>query len=125
VDRQTLKRFRALLHQLEKSGPEGKRWGQGGDVIASAVGYANYVAMVDPVKGKALQQKARALEARYGRRPTAPPRAKAAPAATGSAPVSSGAPAQAPAAPPVAPAASPGSEQKPAEPPKKKWWKLF
>lgn len=121
VDRQTLKRFRALLHQLEKSGPEGKRWGQGGDVIASAVGYANYVAMVDPVKGRALRQKARALEARYGRRPTAPPRAQKAKAA----PVSSAAPAQEPAAPPEAPAASPGSEQKPAEPPKKKWWKLF
>jgi hypothetical protein len=85
------------------------------------VGYAHYVAMVDPVKGKALRQKARALEARYGRRPAAPPRAraaKAAPASAGSVPVSPG-------APPAAPAASPGGEQKPAEPPKKKWWKLF
>jgi retron-type reverse transcriptase len=123
VDRKTLKRFRALLHQLEKTGPEGKRWGNSGDVIASAVGFANYVAMVDPVKGKALQAKARALEARYGRRPVSPPRAKAkkvaAPTATPSA-----TPAQAPAAP-VAPASGPKAEEKPAEPSKKKWWKLF
>jgi hypothetical protein len=107
VDRQTLKRFRALLHQLEKTGPEGKRWGNSGDVIASAVGYANYVAMVDPVKGKALQTKARALEQRYGRRPVAPPRAKKA------------------AAPEIPSPPPPTTEQKPAEPPKKKWWKLF
>ncbi|AKJ07416.1 reverse transcriptase (RNA-dependent DNA polymerase) [Archangium gephyra] len=131
VDRETLKRFRALLHQLEKSGPEGKRWGNSGDVIASAVGYANYVAMVDPVKGAALQRKARALEARYGRRPSPPPRAKVAKGgaqAGGSAPASSSAPAQAPETPavaPPAPAATPDSGQKPTEPPKKKWWKLF
>ena len=111
VDRKTLKRFRALLHQLEKTGPEGKRWGNSGDVIASAVGYANYVAMVDPVKGKGLQEKARALEQRYGRRPVAPPRGKkvAEPAAQ--------------TAPSATPAQAP--EQKPSEPPKKKWWKLF
>jgi hypothetical protein len=113
VDRKTLKRFRALLHQLEKTGPEGKRWGNSGDVIASAVGYANYVAMVDPVKGKALQAKARALEQRYGRRPVAPPRGKKA--------------APAPTTTPAQPATGspPQTEQKPSEPPKKKWWKLF
>jgi hypothetical protein len=118
VDRETLKRFRALLHQLEKTGPEGKRWGQGGDIIASAVGYANYVAMVDPVKGRVLQAKARALEARYGRRPTPPPRAKkAAPAQAPAVPVASAAP--------VSPDSGTRNEPKPTEAPKKKWWKLF
>jgi retron-type reverse transcriptase len=104
VDRETLRRFRALLHQVERSGPEGKRWGRGGDVIASAVGFANYVAMVDPVKGGALRREARALEQRYGRRPVAVPPSVASPAV-----------------PPVAPESGP----KPSEPPKKKWWKLF
>jgi retron-type reverse transcriptase len=109
VDRETLKRFRALLHQIEKTGPEGKRWGNSGDVIASAVGFAHYVAMVDPVKGRAFQEKARALELRYGRRPAAPPRGKKV------------------APPAAAPVDSPRkeTEQKPAEPAKKKWWKLF
>ena len=54
VDRETLRRFRALLHQLEKSGPEGKKWNGSTDVIASAVGFANYVAMVDPAKGQGV-----------------------------------------------------------------------
>jgi retron-type reverse transcriptase len=109
VDRETLKRFRALLHQIEKTGPEGKRWGNSGDVIASAVGFAHYVAMVDPVKGRAFQEKARALELRYGRRPVAPPRGKKAEPQV-SAPVDS---------------PRTETEQKPVEPAKKKWWKLF
>jgi hypothetical protein len=127
VDRKTLKRFRALLHQVEKTGPEGKRWGHSGDVIASAVGFANYVAMVDPVKGKVLQAKARALEARYGRRPVAPPRAKAKKVAQagGTGAASTAAASATPAQAPAAPASSPQAEQKPTEAPKKKWWKLF
>lgn len=117
VDRQTLKRFRALLHQLEKTGPEGKHWGSGGDVIASAVGFAHYVAMVDPVKGKALVLKARALEQRHGRRvPVAP---KAPP------PSDVPAPAPPPTATPAPPEAPGGKEPAPTEPAKKKWWKLF
>ena len=123
VDRQTLKRFRALLHQVEKTGPEGKRWGSGGDVLASAVGFANYVAMVDPVKGKALQHKALALARRYGPRP--PPPSSPPPPPSGK-PVAA-APAVPPPAPvPSAPAPSPpADEPKPEEPPKKKWWKVF
>jgi len=36
------------------------------------VGFANYVAMVDPAKGGVLQQKARALEQKYGRKTVLP-----------------------------------------------------
>jgi retron-type reverse transcriptase len=120
VDRKTLKRFRALLYQLEKSGPEGKRWGNSPDVIASAVGFANYVAMVDPVKGRLLQQRARALELRYGRKPPASPHGKGVKRVAAAA----GSVAAAP-APVSAPAPDKGPEPGPAEPPKKKWWKLF
>ncbi|WP_434387589.1 reverse transcriptase family protein [Melittangium boletus] len=114
VDRQTLKRFRALLHQLDKTGPEGKRWGAGADVLSSAVGYAHFVAMVDPVKGRALELKARELERRYGRRP--PPAPPTPP------PAATAAPAPEPTPPPVT-----ATEPAPASPeaPKKKWWKLF
>jgi RNA-directed DNA polymerase len=112
VDRQTLKRFRALLHQLDKTGPEGKRWGASADVLASAVGYAHFVAMVDPLKGRALELKARELERRYGRRPpptppTPPPAATAAPA------------------PEPTPATPTEPAPAPSDAPKKKWWKLF
>ena len=61
-----LRRFRALLYQIEKDGPAGKRWGHGGDVLAAALGYASYVAMVDPVKGQGLRERVLALRARYG-----------------------------------------------------------
>jgi hypothetical protein len=117
VDRETLRRFRALLHQLEKSGPEGKQWNGSTDVIASAVGFANYLAMVDPAKGKAFQQKARALEQKYGRKtpqvrwskkvePPKPEAAATPPPAAGDAP-------------------KPPEPSGPGEPPKKKWWKLY
>ncbi len=69
VPRRVLRRFRATLFQIEKDGPEGKHWGQSGDVIASIVGFANYVAMVDPDKGRELQRRARALANRYGAKP--------------------------------------------------------
>ena len=116
VDRQTLKRFRALLHQVEKSGPEGKHWGSGRDVLASALGFAHYVAMVDPVKGKALEHKVRALEQRYGRpRPVTASPSVAPPAAEVPAPTPAPAPSGSETRPdPASPEAS-----------KKKWWKLF
>jgi retron-type reverse transcriptase len=64
IDRRTLRRFRTLLFQLEKDGPEGKHWGASGDVVASAIGFANYVFMVDPAKGAQLRERALRLRAR-------------------------------------------------------------
>jgi RNA-directed DNA polymerase len=124
VDRETLRRFRALLHQLEKSGPEGKQWNGSTDVIASVVGFAHYVAMVDSAKGKVFQQKARALEQKYGRR-TPPPRG-----GKGGGPPKPGPGAPAPAASaasgaPTGEAPKPAEPSGPNEPPKKKWWKVF
>jgi len=66
VDRRTLRRFRALLYQIETQGPAGKRWGNGPDVIKSAVGFANYVNMIDPQKGAALRERALKLRAGGG-----------------------------------------------------------
>ena len=40
VPRDTLRRFRALLHRIETTGPEGKRWVRGGNVLLSAAGFA-------------------------------------------------------------------------------------
>jgi retron-type reverse transcriptase len=52
IQRKTLKRFRALLFQLEKDGPKGKAWGRGGDIFEAILGYANFIKMVDPAKGQ-------------------------------------------------------------------------
>ncbi|MFZ5896528.1 MAG: reverse transcriptase family protein [Myxococcota bacterium] len=64
IDRRTLRRFRAFLFQLEKDGPEGKRWGASADPIQSAIGFANYVFMVDPKRGAELRTRALALRDR-------------------------------------------------------------
>ncbi|ETW93241.1 MAG: RNA-directed DNA polymerase [Candidatus Entotheonella factor] len=57
VARKTLKRFRALLHQIETTGPDGKHWGGNPNVLHSIQGFANYVYMVDPDKGAVLKQR--------------------------------------------------------------------
>lgn len=69
VPRDELRRFRALLFQLEHDGPAGKSWhGVGadgtGDVVQSARGYASYVHMVDPAKGAPLLARLDALTKR-------------------------------------------------------------
>ncbi len=137
VDRATLRRFRALLHALDKDGPAGRSWGSSPDVFASATGFAAYVAMVDAAKGGALLARVREITTKHGWKPpprgpggggrpaaAAPGRAVApavvapvAPAPTPPTPVT---PAPEPAAPPaVAPQTAPDAA------PKKKWWKLF
>ncbi len=70
VPRDTLRRFRAVLFQIERDGPAGKRWGTSGNVIASIEGFANFVAMVDSEKGAALQTRVRTIVDRHGRGPS-------------------------------------------------------
>lgn len=57
VSRSVLRRFRATLYQIEKDGPEGKRWGDGADVLSSLAGFANFVAMVDPDRGAEFRRR--------------------------------------------------------------------
>jgi hypothetical protein len=56
LDRDTLRKFRALLHQISVSGLAGKQWGKG-NIISSVEGYINYVMMVKPEAGKQLKDK--------------------------------------------------------------------
>lgn len=66
VPRVELRKFRALLHHLEKDGPAGKTWGSSGaDVLTAALGFASFVAMVDPAKGAPLRARVLALRAKY------------------------------------------------------------
>lgn len=65
IDRETLKRFRALLFQISKDGIEGKRWGCG-ELMASIDGYANFVAMIAPEKGIPLQKYVAELKQKCG-----------------------------------------------------------
>ncbi len=68
VDRKRLRRFRALLQQLERDGPDGLHWeGREDNVVEVAHGFASFVQMVDPVKGKALTARTSALISRFGK----------------------------------------------------------
>jgi RNA-directed DNA polymerase len=69
VSRRELKRFRATLHQVEKDGPAGKRWGRSPDVLASLQGFANFVHMVNPGKGAGLQRRVRAVAEKHNWEP--------------------------------------------------------
>ena len=69
ISRKELKRFRATLYQIEKDGPQGKRWGHSDNVIAAIEGFANFVAMVNPEKGRELVRRVKQIQEKYtGRR---------------------------------------------------------
>lgn len=123
VDRVTLRKFRALLFQVGKDGPADKAWGASPDLFASAIGYANFVRMVDPAKGAVLLARAKELAAKHGWKPTKRPPPKPSGggggvSGDGGGPSPPGPPAPEP--PPAAP--EPGA---PSAVKKKKWWQVF
>jgi RNA-directed DNA polymerase len=68
VSRRLLRRFRATLFQIERDGPEGKRWGNSPNVLSALHGFANFIAMVDPARGGPLRERVRALLRKHGAR---------------------------------------------------------
>ncbi|GAB4024189.1 reverse transcriptase family protein [Spirosoma gilvum] len=60
IDRATLRKFRALLHQIEQTGWANKTWGKG-QIQNTVLGYANFVAMVKPEQGEAMREKVKVL----------------------------------------------------------------
>jgi RNA-directed DNA polymerase len=68
IDRATIHKFRATLHQIAKDGPAGKSWGTGEDVLLAIEGYANYVAMVNPTLGQKFLSQVKNIKKTYGRR---------------------------------------------------------
>ncbi|MES2264959.1 MAG: reverse transcriptase family protein [Pseudomonadota bacterium] len=65
IERETLRRFRATLFQVEKDGPAGKQWNGNTNVIDALEGYAQFIKMVDPEKGAPLLLKVRAARAKW------------------------------------------------------------
>jgi hypothetical protein len=65
VDRATLRRFRAVLFQVEKDGPAGKQWNGNENVLAALEGYALFIRMVDADKGAPLLARVRAARAKW------------------------------------------------------------
>ena len=60
ISRQKLRQFRALLHNLEHKPGFLPAWGRNNST-AAILGYANFVKMVDPAKGTALQHQLQLL----------------------------------------------------------------
>ncbi|HMW02748.1 MAG TPA: reverse transcriptase domain-containing protein [Acidobacteriota bacterium] len=117
VSREELKRFRAVLFQIEKDGPEGKRWGNSKDVIASIQGFANYVAMVNPEKGAEFQAQVKAIIQKYGwQRPASHQKRPLVSESQSPGPASAPEP-EVPSPVTPAPESSKSND--------KKWWKLF
>lgn len=52
INKKNLKRFRALLHQIERDGIEGKSWNGRANVLDEINGYAHFIYQVDKEKGK-------------------------------------------------------------------------
>ncbi|MEZ4238228.1 MAG: hypothetical protein R3F59_19175 [Myxococcota bacterium] len=72
MPRELVRRWRAVLFQVERDGVEGKRFGrQGADVMSALLGFAAFVLMVEPDKGGAMLARARAAADGLGG-PTAP-----------------------------------------------------
>ena len=66
VNRKELKRFRALLYQIEQSGLEGKSWhGKSENLISVIWGYANFIKMVDEQKGAKFMEQIKAIMEKY------------------------------------------------------------
>ena len=67
INKKELKKFRALLYQIEQSGIEGKTWRKSTseNLIATIWGYANFIAMVDSVKGEIYLAQVKAIMQKY------------------------------------------------------------
>jgi RNA-directed DNA polymerase len=112
VPRDTLRKFRAALFQIEKDGPAGKKWGSTPDVIAAIKGFAEFVAMVNPEQGKKYKEQVARIIATHGWNPPPNPflkKAKETAAQSKQAETNQSA----------APSSNDPNQ------PKKKWWKLW
>ncbi len=65
IPKKSLKRFRALLYQIEKDGIEGKYWNKGGNVLAQIDGYANFIFQIEPFKGAIYKQRVSIILEKY------------------------------------------------------------
>lgn len=74
IERDTLRRFRATLFQVEKDGPEGKQWNGNPNVIDALEGYAQFVRMVDAARGAPLLARVRDVRARWAAASAVQPR---------------------------------------------------
>jgi RNA-directed DNA polymerase len=73
VERKKVKRFKALVFQIEKDGLEGKTWdGNAEDLLPRIFGYASFIHQINPEKGADLKKRVDALISKYDYHPPLP-----------------------------------------------------
>lgn len=65
ISKKSLKRFRALLFQIEKDGIQGKTWNGGLNVLAEIDGYANFIFQIDKEKGSIYKERVGKILTQY------------------------------------------------------------
>lgn len=65
LDSKLLHKFRATLHHIETKGLAGAHWQDAPDVLAALEGYARYICMVNPEKGRPCLNQVLQLRQRY------------------------------------------------------------
>lgn len=66
VEREQMRKFRALLHNIEVNGWKDQRWGQAHNLIHSIEGYIHFVKMVNPAKGDKFQNQLNKIIEKHG-----------------------------------------------------------
>jgi len=71
IDRRMMRKFKALVFQIEKDGIDGKVWNgkRGKHLLASMKGYADFINMVYPEKSAKLQERVRTILAVHNFKP--------------------------------------------------------
>ena len=67
VDRLQLRKFRAVLHNINQNGWKDQQWGKAIHLINAVEGYINYVAMVNPEKGAQFKKSLVAIISKHGK----------------------------------------------------------
>ena len=68
IPKKDLKRFRALLFQIEKDGIKGKSWNGKPNVLSQIDGYANYIYQINPEKGRVYKNRVKLILDKYNYR---------------------------------------------------------
>lgn len=66
VEREKLRKFRALLHNIEVNGWQGQQWGNASHPALAIEGYINFINMVNPAKAKQYQEAFKRIVAQHG-----------------------------------------------------------
>lgn len=67
IERIQLKKFRALLHNINKNGWKDQQWGKAIHLINAIEGYINYVVMVNPEKGAQFKNSLSEIITKHGK----------------------------------------------------------